>query len=108
MKKTFVVAAMAAMCVAFTSCGNEASLTESGTEQTRPTQKKERMRVKLTCSTELTLHDSGKTGSLDEARVARHLNGPRRAALMANNKALTDLYVLDYDKATRPILLSPT
>ena len=104
MKKTFVVAAMAVMCVTFVSCGNEASLTENGSEQTQPATKKERMRVKLTCSTELTLHDSGKTGSLDEARVARRLNGPRRAALMANNKALTDLYVLDYDKTTGALL----
>ena len=37
MKKTFVVAAMAAMCVAFVSCGNEASLTERfRTDATRP------------------------------------------------------------------------
>ena len=104
MKKTFMMAAAVAMCMAFASCGNEGALTESGSEQTQPTQKKERMRVKLTCSTELTLHDSDETESLDKARVARHLGGPRRAALTANGKTLTDLYVLDYDKATGKLL----
>lgn len=59
MKKAFMMAAAVAMCMTFASCGNEGALTESGSEQTQPTQKKERMRVKLTCSTELTLHDSG-------------------------------------------------
>lgn len=71
-----MMAAVVAMGMAIVSCGND---NENLVENEQPTGK---ARVKVVCG----------------------MGVETRAALSANGKALTDLYILDYDKATGKLL----
>lgn len=84
-KKNFLVAAlmMAASVMSFTSCGENEVINQS--EEQDQSASHGKVAVKLFCST---------TPSVSYTR----------ASIVANEKQLTDLYILDYNKATGKLL----
>lgn len=87
MKTTLMMAAVAAVGMAFVSCSND---NENFVEDAKPG----KAHVRLVCGMGVSVSP---------------MNAPRlapmtRAALTANDKQLTDLYILDYDKASGKLL----
>lgn len=78
-----MMAAIAAVSMAFVSCGSD---NENLVEDVKPG----KAHVKVVCGMGMSVSPMGTPIS--------------RAALSANGKALTDLYILDYDKATGKLL----
>lgn len=87
-KNLLFAALLVAAGVSVTSCGNDRELEEQTTGQTTA---KGKAHVRLVCG-------------MDQQPMARH--APMRATLKANDRELADLYIMDYDKATRSA--SPT
>ena len=87
MKKTFVMAAIAALGMTLVSCSSD---NESLVEDVKPG----KAHVRLVCGMGVSVSPMG----------APRLAPMTRAALSANGKALTDLYILDYDKTTGKLL----
>ena len=87
MKKTFVMAAIAALGMTLVSCSSD---NESLVEDVKPG----KAHVRLVCGMGVSVSPMG----------ASRLEPMTRAALSANGKALTDIYILDYDKATGKLL----
>lgn len=83
MRKSLTRAAIAAVCMTFVSCSND---NENFVEDVKPG----KAHVRLVCG-------MGVSVSPMQAPMTR-------AALSANGKQLTDLYILDYDKATGKLL----
>ncbi len=91
-KNLLFAALLVAAGVSVTSCGNDRELEEQTTGQTTA---KGKAHVRLVCGMDV---------GMDQQPMARH--APMRATLKANDRELADLYIMDYDKATRSA--SPT
>lgn len=89
-KNLLFAALLVAAGVSVTSCGNDCELEEQTTGQTTA---KRMAHVRLVCGMDV---------GMDQQPMARH--APMRATLKANDRELTDLYILDYDKATGKLL----
>lgn len=87
MKNNLMQCAIAAMaCLVCASCANENESLISQTPTATPAVGK--ARVKLVCGMDVSVTSA----------PLRHVMGGSRAALTANGKALTHLYIMDYDK----------
>lgn len=89
-KNLLFAALLVAAGVSVTSCGNDRELEEHTTGQTTA---KGKAHVRLVCGMDV---------GMDQQPMARH--APMRATLKANDRDLTDLYIMDYDKATGKLL----
>lgn len=87
MRTNLMMAAIAAMGMAIVSCGND---NENLVEDVKPG----KAHVKVVCGMGVSVSPMG---TLMRAPMSR-------AALSANGKALTDIYILDYDKVTGKLL----
>lgn len=87
MRKNFTMAAIAAVGMAFVSCSSD---NENFVENVKPG----KAHVRLVCGMGVSVSPMG----------APNLAPMTRVSLSANGKALTDLYILDYDKATGKLL----
>lgn len=94
MTKNLLFAALLVVAgVSVTSCGNDRELEEQTTDQTTA---KGKAHVRLVCGMDV---------GVDQQPMARHAT--MRATLKANDRELTDLYIMDYDKATGKLLQVP-
>ena len=87
MRKSLMMAAIAAVGMAFVSCSSD---NENFVECAKPG----KAHVRLVCGMGVSVSPMG----------APNLAPMTRAALSANGKQLTDLYIMDYDKATGKLL----
>ena len=97
-------ALMAAGMVSFASCSKDAvsELADAGTQQEQSDGK---VWVKLSfSSTPSVSYDKMGARGEGASSVSAKTRGLTRASLVANDKPLTDLYILDYDKATGKLL----
>lgn len=87
MRTNLMMAAIAAVSMAFVSCGSD---NENLVEDVKPV----KAHVKVVCGMGVSVSPMGTP-----------MRAPMsRAALSANGKALTDIYILDYDKVTGKLL----
>lgn len=93
MKNSIMQCAIAAMaCLVCASCTNESESLISQPSTATPAVGK--ARVKLVCDMDVSVTSA----------PLRHVMGGSRAALTANGKALTHLYIMDYDKQSGKLL----
>lgn len=93
MKNSIMQCAIAAMaCLTCASCANESESLISRPTTTTPAVGK--AHVKLVCGMDVSVTST----------PLRHAMGGSRAALTANGKALTHLYIMDYDKQSGKLL----